>query len=589
MGKNLKLSVVLPTKNRPDDLVRAVTSILEQNELPYELIIVDQSVDSKSHNNIKDLFSKLKPNTKLVYIHDSSIKGLVSAKNHGVKKSNGEIISFLEDDEFLDKNYLKNTINLFDKNEHILGCCGIVTNIRRSFFYEIMFKLFHQGLFFDKRVDVVKYKDSDGKGVLISSTHLSGGISSYRREVFKSIEYDLRTNFFYCEDIDFSIRAADFFGKNRFVIATNIFLAHYMSPINRDVFEPRWFRKTNEFILLYKKNKNKKYSLLSVIWLIIGLFFEAVYSCFTTFSFGPILGFFKGLYSGLNYDINNSSSSSSSNLHKTTVEGFGDEWEYFNQSSLNSSEREVIFNDYFKVFPWDILPENPKGFDLGCGSGRWALLVADKVGHLNCIDPSEKALDVAKKNLSLKKNVDFLLASVDLIPLPDNSQDFGYSLGVLHHIPDTFSALKSCVNKLKTGAPFLLYLYYSFDNRPLWYRLLWKLSDIFRRIIYVLPESIKRLVTDLIASTIYFTFARLSLLLEFIGINSKQMPLTYYRNKSFYTMRTDARDRFGTPLEQRFSKEQITKMMVDSGLTQIQFSDEAPYWCVVGIKKDSSI
>ena len=586
MSRKLKLSVVIPTINRPGDLVRAVTSILEQNELPYELIIVDQSVDSKSHNDIKDLISKLKPNTKLIYIHDSSIKGLVSAKNHGVKKSNGEIISFLEDDVFLGQNYIKNTIHLFDKNEHILGCCGIVSNIRRSFFYEMMFKLFHRGLFFDKRVDIVKHIDSEGLGALIRSTHLSGGISSYRREVFKSIEYDLRTNFFYCEDIDFSIRASDFFGKDRFVIATNIFLAHYMSNVNRDMFQPRWMRKTNEFILLYKKNKNKKYSLLSIIWLINGLFFEAFYSCFITFSLGPIFGFFKGLYSGIKYDINNSSSS---NLHKATVKGFGDEWNYFNQSSLNSAEREVIFNDYFKVFPWDILPENPKGFDLGCGSGRWALLVADKVGHLNCIDPSEKALDVAKENLSLKKNVDFILASADLIPLPDNSQDFGYSLGVLHHIPDTFSALKSCVNKLKNGAPFLLYLYYSFDNRSLWYRWLWKLSDIFRRVIFTLPEPIKRRITDIIALLIYFTFARLSLLLELIGISSKHIPLSYYRNKSFYTMRTDARDRFGTPLEQRFSKKQITKMMVGAGLTQIQFSNEAPYWCVVGIKKDSSI
>ena len=147
MSKNLKLSVIIPTINRPDDLVRAVTSILEQNELPYELIIVDQSIDSKSHNCIKDLFSKLKPNTNLIYIHDSSIKGLVAAKNHGVKKSNGEIISFLEDDVFLGQNYIKNTIHLFDKNEHILGCCGIVSNIRRSFFYEMMFKLFHRGLF----------------------------------------------------------------------------------------------------------------------------------------------------------------------------------------------------------------------------------------------------------------------------------------------------------------------------------------------------------------------------------------------------------------------------------------------------------
>ena len=115
--------------------------------------------------------------------------------------------------------------------------------------------------------------------------------------------------------------------------------------------------------------------------------------------------------------------------------------------------------------------------------------------------------------------------------------------------------------------------------------MIWHISDLIRRMIYILPESIKRRVTDFIALTVYFSLARLALLLEFIGINNKQIPLSYYRNKSFYTMRTDARDRFGTPLEQRFDKKQIEKMMFDAGLSQIHFSDQAPYWCVVGIKK----
>ena len=580
MSQILKLSVIIPTLHRPDDLVNAVKSILNQSHLPDELIIVDQSLDSSSYNNIKDLFSKLNPRIKLIYVLDSSINGLVAAKNNGVKRSNGDIICFLEDDELLSDNYLKNTINLFNENEKILGCSGIVSNIQRSIFYETMFKFFHRGLFFDKRVDVVRYSDCMGNGKLINSSHISGGLSSYRKDVFKQIEYDLDNHFFYCEDIEFSIRASDFFGKDKFVIATNICLVHLMSNINRDILEPRWRRKTNEFVLLYKKNKHKKYSLLNVIWLMIGLFFEAIYSVFTKMSFGPIIGFFKGLYIAINYEIIDSN-----NVHKPTVEGFGDEWEYFNQSALNPDERDIIFKDYFDIFPWDILPDNAIGFDLGCGSGRWATLVADKVGHLNCIDPSKKALNVAKKNLILKKNVDFLLASVDEIPLLNNSQDFGYSLGVLHHVPDTSSALKSCVDKLKPGAPFLLYLYYAFDNRSSWYRLIWSISDIIRRFIHLLPESIKRRVTDLIALTVYLTLARLALLMEFIGLNSKQIPLSYYRNKSFYTMRTDARDRFGTPLEQRFEKKQIEKMMYDSGLSLVQFSDEAPYWCVVGIKK----
>jgi 2-polyprenyl-3-methyl-5-hydroxy-6-metoxy-1,4-benzoquinol methylase len=58
--------------------------------------------------------------------------------------------------------------------------------------------------------------------------------------------------------------------------------------------------------------------------------------------------------------------------------------------------------------------------------------------------------------------------------------DFGYSLGVLHHVPDTNQGIRDCVSMLKPGAPFLLYLYYALDNRSLAYRFLWKTSDILR-------------------------------------------------------------------------------------------------------------
>jgi hypothetical protein len=50
-------------------------------------------------------------------------------------------------------------------------------------------------------------------------------------------------------------------------------------------------------------------------------------------------------------------------------------------------------------------------------------------------------------------------------------------------------------------------------------------------------------------------------------------------------MRTDALDRFGTPLEQRFTRAQITKMMTAAGLENIRFSDGFPFWCAVGFKR----
>ena len=50
-------------------------------------------------------------------------------------------------------------------------------------------------------------------------------------------------------------------------------------------------------------------------------------------------------------------------------------------------------------------------------------------------------------------------------------------------------------------------------------------------------------------------------------------------------MKTDALDRFGTKLEQRFTKNEIFTMMKDCGLTNIKFSDKVPFWVAVGIKK----
>jgi ubiquinone/menaquinone biosynthesis C-methylase UbiE len=273
------------------------------------------------------------------------------------------------------------------------------------------------------------------------------------------------------------------------------------------------------------------------------------------------------------------------NIDSKTVEGFGDEWTRFDQSSLSKHDLHQLFTRYFKIFPWTSLPKNSVGFDLGCGSGRWARIVADKVGKLHCIDASEAALAIAKKNLLEKDNCFLHMASVDNIPLEDNSMDFGYSLGVLHHVPDTFSGIKACVSKLKPSAPLLLYLYYAFDNRPFWFRLLWKSSNIFRQVISRLPHFFRYWVSQIIAVLVYYPLARCALILERMGVNVSAFPLSFYRHMSFYTIRTDALDRFGTRLEQRFTANEIREMMEKAGLERITFSDYSPYWCVVGYKR----
>jgi SAM-dependent methyltransferase len=271
------------------------------------------------------------------------------------------------------------------------------------------------------------------------------------------------------------------------------------------------------------------------------------------------------------------------NIDERTVASFGDEWSRFDQSGMSVGEARKVFEEYFSVFPWHDLPPDAVGFDMGCGSGRWARWVAPLVGWLHCIDPSA-AIDVARSNLAGHANTTFHRAAVDESGLPAGSQDFGYSLGVLHHVPDTAAAIRSCVALLKPGAPLLLYLYYAFDNRPRWFQALWQISNWARQGICRLPPGLKRGVTDLIAALIYWPLSRASSVLERFGLPIEAVPLSYYRHHSFYTMRTDARDRFGTPLEQRFSRDQIAGMMAAAGLIDVRFSAAAPYWCAVGIK-----
>ncbi len=272
------------------------------------------------------------------------------------------------------------------------------------------------------------------------------------------------------------------------------------------------------------------------------------------------------------------------NIDIKTVEGFGYEWSRFDQTQILEEDSRQLFASYFSIFPWVSLPPNSVGFDLGCGSGRWAKHVAPRVGELHCIDPSI-AIEVAMKNLDSFNNCRFYRASVDEMPLDNKSMDFGYSLGVLHHVPNTLSALKICVEKLKPGAPFLIYLYYAFDNKPLWFKVLWRVSDLLRKCISRLPHNLRFFISQILAFFIYWPLARLAKLFDKAGFKVDNFPLSIYRNHGFYVMRTDALDRFGTRLEQRFTRDEILNMMKIAGLENILFSQDTPYWCAIGFAK----
>jgi SAM-dependent methyltransferase len=161
--------------------------------------------------------------------------------------------------------------------------------------------------------------------------------------------------------------------------------------------------------------------------------------------------------------------------------------------------------------------------------------------------------------------------------------DFGYSLGVLHHVADTEGALRAAVRALKPGAPLLVYLYYAFDNRPHWFRTLWRASDVARRVIAQQPSAVRHVICDTLAGGVYYPFARGAAVAERFGINVDHWPLSAYRHRSFYMMRTDSLDRFGTRLEKRYTRDQVESLLRDAGLADIRFCSSV-FWCAVGTR-----
>jgi SAM-dependent methyltransferase len=205
---------------------------------------------------------------------------------------------------------------------------------------------------------------------------------------------------------------------------------------------------------------------------------------------------------------------------------------------------------------------------------------------LYVLEPSTKAFKVVSARFENQEKVVLLNESVESNQIPNSHLDLAVSLGVLHHIKDTGEAIRKVSEKIKPGGYFLGYLYYALENKSKLYRAIWKLSDLFRRSISNFPRPLKIVVSDLIALFVYWPLARLSRVVSKLNLPSSAIPLHHYENLSFHVMRNDALDRFGTSLENRFTKAQITEMLKNAGFEEssIRYSEDEPFWTFVARK-----
>src|SRR3989344_9216027 len=89
-----KISVIIPTHNRPELLKKAVGSVLSQTYKDLEVIVVDDCMEKRADSVIKEF-----NDSRIKHIQHQEEKGGSAARNTGIRASSGEFIAFLDDDD----------------------------------------------------------------------------------------------------------------------------------------------------------------------------------------------------------------------------------------------------------------------------------------------------------------------------------------------------------------------------------------------------------------------------------------------------------------------------------------------------------
>jgi SAM-dependent methyltransferase len=158
---------------------------------------------------------------------------------------------------------------------------------------------------------------------------------------------------------------------------------------------------------------------------------------------------------------------------------FGDQWNWFSKVQLDrqaTGQRESYetFVDKTGVRPEQL--EGKTVLDVGCGMGRFADVVSAAGARVVGFDLS-RAVDAAQENLGQRENVAIVQADVFALPFRPEAFDFVYSIGVLHHTPDTRAAFDCLPRLLKPGGTLAIWVY-SGERAARRYT---RISDLYRR------------------------------------------------------------------------------------------------------------
>lgn len=253
-------------------------------------------------------------------------------------------------------------------------------------------------------------------------------------------------------------------------------------------------------------------------------------------------------------------------LNDDYVDNFSFEWDKHKQTQFDSisgiNESETMFKQKTGI---DLAGLNGKlVLDVGCGSGRYMEIVQKYGGHIVGIDLSY-SVDVAFKNLGIKENVHVIQADVFKLPFKKEIFDYIFSIGVLHHTPNTKKAFECLPKLLKKGGEIAIWVY---SNEGLSMKLINAVSWFYRLTTTRLPKQ-----------WIYW-FSYISLPLYYPKrikplevILTLLLPTSTHKLKDWRVL--DTFDWYSPKYQWKHTHKEVMKWFSDMGLMEVKKSDIA--------------
>lgn len=277
----MKISIAIPTRNRPRSLANLLFSIFQQTRLPEEVLIVDDSDNDETAKMIRDNYSVfLNKGITLKHLggkkEDRSIS---AARNRGIVESSGDIIFFIDDDVILYKNYIEEILKIYEEYPMAIGVQGYIVNGVFAFLnfgsfvlnaIKKVFQLDHNeknkctvrmGLTYPYSVDGV-----------IQCEWLHGTNMSFKKEILADFRFDENLKKYSIgEDVDLTSKISERYPNSLFMTPKAKLLHLWIPPQKLD--KSRTY--TNIPYLVYLNVKNQEPTFRNVLrssWFFLGLF-----------------------------------------------------------------------------------------------------------------------------------------------------------------------------------------------------------------------------------------------------------------------------------------------------------------------------